>query len=235
MCFVFDSYPDYRQSLPSAGEIRLLRRLTARCQPDLHSTVMHWRSALIFQAPWRRIGTSSNSAGGDWPLARLPEKVHRRPGYVHSGLIVFRHADLPFQQNRINLRNLKTSDSDFEVRIQGEQMLQFNSEDGIVPAGLLSQVVVSNDVCTNLIFGEIFEADGWERSHAEEPACFDSPMTCDNSVVPSGIPQSRDRLRSAKPVYTLHRHQRAISSGRPSPPEEGTLRPAMRLLHISPC
>ena len=68
-------------------------------------------------------------------------------------------------------------------------MLQFDGEDGLVPAGVLGQFVVGNDVCPNLVIRQPVEPNRRHLRYAEQLRRLNSPVAGDYLIV--GINQDR--------------------------------------------
>src|ERR1035437_6088063 len=87
-------------------------------------------------------------------------------------------------QDQINFWDLKPCDGHVEARaIECQQVLEFNRKDLLVPACVLGQLIVCDDIRTDLFWGEIFEADCWNLAKTEQLRCFDSAVAGNNAVL----------------------------------------------------
>ena len=56
------------------------------------------------------------------------------------------------RKDQVDLRDLKAGDGDIEAIVNGQQILQFDRQDRLVPAGDFSQTIVGDNIGTNLIW-----------------------------------------------------------------------------------
>ena len=68
----------------------------------------------------------------------------------------------------INLAHLKTGGGYIEIKVHFEETLQFQGKQFAVPAGILGELVVGENVGALLRLGHIVDADGRDRIDAEQ-------------------------------------------------------------------
>src|ERR1035441_3568513 len=97
-------------------------------------------------------------------------------GIVWIWLVVFRG------KKHINFRDLEAGYRDVKASFNSEEMLQFDGENGFIPARLLGQSVVGDDVGPNLVRRQILYPD---RGHLREPKQLGSrhPAMAGNNCV----------------------------------------------------
>jgi hypothetical protein len=62
-------------------------------------------------------------------------------------------------------------------------VLKLNLQDRLVPARILRQLVVGQDVCPDLILREMGQLNGWDLSQVKETSCLDTAVSGDDGAV----------------------------------------------------
>ena len=120
----------------------------------------HYVSAL--RAQYSRIGCCSTALPHTiWCLPSF----HRSPALVtgsaapRSGAGHQNRASIAWQEQQVDLRDLKSGDRNIELALDRQKVLQFDREDRSVPPGLLRQPVISNHIGPDLISGQIYPTE----------------------------------------------------------------------------
>src|SRR5450756_1976232 len=85
-----------------------------------------------------------------------------------------------FLQNEINFPYLEAGDGNIKVKIERAQMLQLDREDGMVPAGFFCQLVIGQNVGSNLILRQTIQAYGGNFPDGQEFCRLDATVACND-------------------------------------------------------
>src|SRR5277367_5994765 len=80
------------------------------------------------------------------------------------------------RQQQIDFRDLESRDSDVELGLNVQEVLQLNGEDGFVPARIFGQLVVGKNIRSNLIFCKVLDTNRRNLFHSQEFGCLARPL-----------------------------------------------------------
>src|SRR6185437_9289828 len=75
---------------------------------------------------------------------------------------------------------------DCNVKIQVDRkLLKFKRQQCAIPTGILSELIVGNDVGADLSRGQMVNTHRWDIAHTDKFGRLDSAMSCNNPAAPS--------------------------------------------------
>jgi hypothetical protein len=81
--------------------------------------------------------------------------------------------------DQIDLGHLEASDRHIDVG-KGDEMLKLDLQHLFIPAGVLCKPVIRNNIGPNLIWSQVFEADGRHLCHPEKLCRLHSSVACND-------------------------------------------------------
>lgn len=117
---------------------------------------------------------------------KLPEIARYGDGWsdLHVERILFIGLRIRLLENQVDFRNFEASDGHIEI-IEGQQMLKFDRQNRLIPAGFFGQTVVGNDVGADLV---------WRQENTEVSLTGkreSSPLGCPSDTRHSRVHQVR--------------------------------------------
>ena len=88
-----------------------------------------------------------------------------------------------FAQQDVDFRRLEPYNRHVEIQINIDQLLDFESKEGPIPARVLGKFVVGDDVGTYLVLRHVFEADRRDQLKTKLPCGRNAPVTGNNAVM----------------------------------------------------
>ena len=99
-------------------------------------------------------------------------------------LVLWRWFALCLFEDQVDLRHLEPGDGDVEVEVfELQQIIEFDCQCWLVPAGIFSQFVVGDDVGPDLFFGHLIEANRRHFGNAKQLRRLYSPMSGDDAIL----------------------------------------------------
>ncbi len=86
-------------------------------------------------------------------------------------------------KNGVNFGNFESRNRDIEVTLDVQKVLKLDGEYGCVPAGLLCQSIVGDDISSDLIRRQVFESDRRHFGNAKQLGGRHSPVSRDYRAV----------------------------------------------------
>jgi len=107
----------------------------------------------------------------------------RASGNLNNGvcsIIVRRKRKLAVQ--KIDFREVKPCYRNVEINLELGEVLQLNSEQGAVPAGVFGKPIIGNHVGPNLSLAHVGQAHGRDLIKADDFGSFDAAVTGNDAV-----------------------------------------------------
>ena len=101
-------------------------------------------------------------------------------------------------QNQIDFPHLEAGDGNVKVKVKRSQMLQLDGKNRIVPSSFFRQLVIGQNVGSDLMVGQIVQAYGRNLLDRQEFRGLDATMAGDNH--PRSI--DKDRIGEAEGADT---------------------------------